>query len=173
MSRKAIIGALAVCAGLLPLAARAESDTLQPVTFATLQTDLKRAFSKVSIKEPVTPVSCPPGDAAKRQVCTFKLGNYMEIMAESKKGQQDVVGITLICSSGDPLGATKCLLAYAGAVMLAEPQLDAQQRGKIVGTLVDGLAVGTEVSITTDERKYVLQKSLGLWFHVIAADGED
>jgi hypothetical protein len=38
--------------------------------------------------------------------------------------------------------------------------------------LTDGLQVGNEISVITDERKYLLQKSMGLWFHVIAAEGE-
>jgi hypothetical protein len=42
----------------------------------------------------------------------------------------------------------------------------------ILTTLTSGLEVATEISLTTDERKFMLQKSLGLWFHVMAADGE-
>jgi hypothetical protein len=51
--------------------------------------------------------------------------------------------------------------------------VDADARGKILSTLTSGLAVGNEISIQTEERKYLLQKSMGLWFHVIAAGGED
>jgi len=94
-------------------------------------------------------------------------------MVESKKGQKDVVAITMMCSGTQgPADVAKCLLAYNALIAATTPELSADARGKILSTLTSGLDVGNEISIQTEERKYLLQKSLGLWFHVIAADGE-
>lgn len=97
----------------------------------------------------------------------------MQIMAESKVGEKDVVGLTLICATDKPTESGKCLLAYIAAISMTAPGISVDTRGKIVNVLVNGLEAGNETSIKTDERKYILQKSVGLWFHVLAADGED
>jgi hypothetical protein len=167
------IGLVLLC-GFLPSMANADSDTLLPMTFGSLQGDLKRSLSKMSVHEAVVPVGCLDGDKEKRTVCTFKIGNILSVMAESKKGEKDVVGVTMICGDTQgPSDVAKCLLAYTALMGATTPDLDQEARSKILSTLTSGLEVGNEISVVTDERKYLLQKSVGLWFHVIAADGED
>jgi hypothetical protein len=79
----------------------------------------------------------------------------------------------MICSNTQgPADVAKCLLAYTALVAATTPDLGEDARGKVLSTLTSGLDVGNEISIQTDERKFLLQKSVGLWFHVIAADGE-
>ena len=39
--------------------------------------------------------------------------------------------------------------------------------------LLDGLEVGNITSLMTDDRKFILQKSIGSWFHIIAANFDD
>ena len=83
-------------------------------------------------------------------------------------------GITMICSGTQgPEDVAKCLLAYTALIAATTPELSEDARGKVLSTLTSGLEVGNEISLAIEERKYVLQKSLGLWFHVMAADGED
>jgi hypothetical protein len=165
-------------AGLLMLLvlvapARADSDTLLPATFASLQGDLKKALSKASVREPLAALPCLEGSTEKRKVCPYKLGEYMQIMAETEKGGKDIVGLTMICGTTDARDSLKCLLAYAAAMSLLAPDIDQDKRGKIMGTLVEGLSVGMETSIRTEERKFILQKSMGLWFHIEAADADN
>lgn len=50
------------------------------------------------------------GGKDKRNVCNFRLGKLMMIMVESRKGEKDVVGITMICGSEDRVEALKCVL---------------------------------------------------------------
>lgn len=136
------------------------------------QSDLKKALTAVGVREGVKPEGCLEGDPNKRTVCTFKLGSFMTIMADSKKGEKDIVAITMICGAQTPSDMGKCLLAYMGAMSMATPGLAVETRGKIVSILTSGLEVGNETFVRTEERSYSLQKSIGLWFHVIAADGE-
>jgi hypothetical protein len=153
--------------------ARADSDNLQPITFESVQRDLKKSLSKMSVREDVVPMGCLEGGKDKRTVCSFKIGRILGVMAESKKGEKEVVGITMICSGTEgPADVAKCLLAYTALISATSPDLDKEARNKILTTLTSGLDVGNKMSIETEERKYVLQKSMGLWFHVIAADGE-
>jgi hypothetical protein len=152
--------------------AYADSDTLQPITFASIQGDLKKSLSKMSVQETVVPVGCLDGEKDKRTVCTFKIGKFLSVMASSKKGEKDVVAITMICNTESPSDAIKCLLGYAALMTATAPNMSKETRGKIINTLTGGLEVGTETTILTEERKYMLQKSVGLWFHVMAADGE-
>jgi hypothetical protein len=56
---------------------------------------------------------------------------------------------------------------------LTSPEMNVDTRGKIVKILLDGLEVGNITSVTTDDRKFILQKSIGLWFHIIAANSDD
>ncbi len=160
------------CGGVLarwsPLRCR-----LAPLTFKSLQGDLKKSLAKMSVFEGVVPVNCLDGDKDKRTVCTFKVGKFLSVMAESKKGEHDVVAVTMICSIQIPAEAAKCILSYSALIAATTPEMDEDTRSKILGTLTSGLDLGNEISIATDERKYLLQKSIGLWFHVIAADGED
>lgn len=153
--------------------ARADSDTLQPTTFESVRADLKKALSRVAIRDDVTPKGCLDGGTTKRTVCTFKIASYLMVMAESKIGEKDVVAITMICGGTETLTeAAKCLLGYKALIAATSPGISEDARDNIVATLMKGLDVGNQVTIQTDERKFMLQKSMGLWFHVIAADGE-
>jgi hypothetical protein len=149
--------------------AYADSDTLQPITFGSIRADLKKSLARMSVRDDVEPIGCLDGGKDKRTVCNFKIGKVLAVMAESKKGEKDVVGITMICSGTQgPEDVAKCLLAYTALIAATK-----DARGKVLSTLTSGLEVGNEISLAIEERKYVLQKSLGLWFHVMAADGED
>jgi hypothetical protein len=153
---------------------RADNETLKPITFASVRTDLKRALVHTSIRDDIVPTGCLDGGEDERTVCNFKIGNVLGLMVESKAGQKDVVAITMICSgTRGPADAAKCRLGYSALIAATTSDIGAEARGKILSTLTGGLAVGSEISIQTAERKYLLQKSVGLWFHVIAADGED
>jgi hypothetical protein len=154
-------------------AAHADTDTLQPITFGSFRADLKKSLSKISIRDDVVPVGCLDGGQDKRTVCNFKIGSVLAVMVESKKGEKDVVAVTMICTGTQgPADVAKCLLAYTALIAAVAPELSGDARGKVLSTLTSGLEVGNEISIQTDERKFLLQKSLGLWFHVIAGDGE-
>ena len=153
--------------------ARADSDTLLPVSFDNWNGDLKKALSKMSVRETLTPLGCLDGGKDKRTVCTLKLGSYMSIMAETNKGEKDIVGITMICGTEKQADAVKCIAAYIGLMSMTAPEMNADTRGKILKILLDGLEVGSYTLVRTDERKYILQKSMGLWFHVNAADYGD
>lgn len=168
---RAFIGLFIVLSFAPP--ACADSDSLLPVTFASLQADLRKAFLKAAVREPVAALPCLEGAPDKRKVCTYKLGEYMQMMASTEKGGQDIVALTMICATADTRDSLKCLLAYAAAMELLSPDLDRDKRGKIMGTLIDALALGQEASIRTEERKFTLQKSMGLWFHIEAADVEN
>jgi hypothetical protein len=158
---------------LFTAGAQADSDTLQPITFASVRADLKKSLTKMSIRDDVVPMGCLDGGQDKRTVCNFKIGSVLAIMVESKKGEKNVVAITMICSGTQgPADVAKCLLGYTALIASAAPEMSEDARGKILSTLTSGLDVGNEISIQTDERKFLLQKSLGLWLHVIAADGE-
>jgi hypothetical protein len=153
--------------------ARADTDTLQPITFASVRADLKKSLSEVSIRDDVVPLTCLDGGQDKRTVCNFKIGSVIGVMVESKKGEKNVVAITMICSGAQEVAdAAKCLLAYTALIAATTPELKEDARGKVISTLMTGLDIGNEASIKTNDRKFLLQKSIGLWFHVIAADGE-
>jgi len=126
----------------------------------------------MSVREDVVSVGCLEGGKDKRTVCNFKVGKFLAVMAESKKGEKDIVAITMICGTEIPTEAMKCLLGYGALMAATAPEMSADTRGKIMNVLTSGLDVGQEISVLTEERKYLLQKSMGLWFHVIAADGE-
>jgi hypothetical protein len=153
---------------------RADNETLKPITFASVRADLKKALMHMSVRDDVVPIGCLDGGEDERTICNFNIGKVLGLMVESKTGQKDVVAITMICGGTQgPADIAKCRLGYSALIAAAAPDLDAKARGKILSTLTDGLAVGNEISIKTDERKYLLEKSVGLWFHVIAADGEN
>ena len=102
-----------------PPSAAAESDTLLPISFASLVPDFKKAASKISLRETLTTISCLDGGKDKRTVCTYKLGDFMQISAETKTAEKEIVGLTMICTAGDNyLKNAKCLLAYAAAMMM-------------------------------------------------------
>lgn len=154
--------------------ALADSDTLLPITMGSVATELQKALVKLSVRDKIEPMGCVDGTGGKRTVCNFKIGHVLGVMAETKPGKPDVVGITMICSGTEgPSDVAKCLLAYNALMAATSPNLSKDDRGKIIGTLTSGLEVGNQISVETDERKYVLQKSVGLWFHVIAAEGEN
>jgi len=158
---------------LLTTVAQADSDTLQPITFGSVRADLKKSLARMSIRDDVAPAGCLDGGQDKRTVCSFKIGSVLGVMVESKKGEKNVVGITMICSNTQgPGDIAKCLLASTALIAATTPELSEDSRNKVLTTLTSGLDVGNEISIQTDERKFLLQKSVGLWFHVIAADGE-
>jgi hypothetical protein len=153
--------------------ARADSDTLLPVTFASLQGDLKKALSKVTVREQLSALPCLEGSSEKRTVCPYKLGDYMQIMAETEKGGKDIIGVTLICGTQDTRDSLKCLMAWGAAMAVLAPDLDQDKRAKVINALMEGVLLGTEASIRTDDRKFILQKSVGLWFHIYAADADN
>jgi len=74
--------------------ADADSDTLLPMTFESFASDFRRALAKapLNLNDPLTVFGCLEGNAAKRKVCTYKLGGYMSVMIASTKGGTDVVG---------------------------------------------------------------------------------
>lgn len=111
--------------------ARADSDTLLPITFNSLQGDLKKALAKNAVREPLSAFNCLESSAEKRKVCSYKLGDYMQIMAETEKGGKDIVGLTMICATNVPSESLKCMLAYAAAMSMAAPELKADDRGKM------------------------------------------
>ena len=163
----------AVCVAFFTASARADTDSLQPITFVSVRADIKKSLAKMAIKDDVVPAGCLDGGQDKRTVCNFKIGSVLGMMVESKKGEKNVVAITMICSGAQGAAdVAKCLLGYSALIAATTPELNESARGKIVSTLMSGLDVGNEISVQTDERKFLLQKSLGLWFHVIAADGE-
>ncbi|MEH2472041.1 hypothetical protein V1281_006772 [Nitrobacteraceae bacterium AZCC 2161] len=157
-----------------PALAAAESDSLLPISFSSFLPEFKKAATKVALREPLTAVNCMDGGKDKRTVCSYKLGDFMQVMAETKKGEKDVVGLTMICTAGENYAnSAKCLLAYAAAMLMTAPEMDPSTRGKIVKVLLAGLDVGNRTTVTTEERRYILQKSIGLWFHIYAADVEE
>jgi hypothetical protein len=151
----------------------ADDDSLLPVTFQSFAADYRRALAKASLKDALVALNCLDGSADKRKVCMYKLGNFFNIIVESQKGGSDVIGITMICSAPDITASSKCLLSYIAAMALTSPEMSVDTRGKIVKILLDGLEVGNITSVTTDDRKFILQKSIGLWFHIIAANSGD
>lgn len=151
--------------------AKADSDKL-PFTFDSIAGDFRKALTKVSVKERLTKLSCLDGDTEKRTVCTYRLGPYMGVMAETEVGQKDIVGVTMMCATSSKVDALKCILAFTAAISASTPGIDIETRGKILKVLLDGLAIGNETTITTDERKFTLQKSLGLWLHIFASDAD-
>jgi hypothetical protein len=158
---------------LFSTVAQADEDTLQPITFGSVRTDLKKSLAKLAVRDDVVPMGCLDGGKDKRTVCNFKIGGVLGMMVESKKGEKDVVAITMICSGTQgPADVAKCLLAYTALIAATTPELSEDARNKVLTTLTSGLDVGNEISIQTDQRKFLLQKSMGLWFHVIAGDGE-
>ena len=154
-------------------AAWADSENLLPLTFANFQSSLTKEFNKNAARYPITLDSCLKGDGDKRSACTFKIGDFMVVTIESLKGEQDVVGMTMICAAKDQLDNAKCLIAYISAMSIAASDTNIEQRSKILKLLIEGLAVGNSTTISTSERKFTLQKSLGLWFHIYAFDIPD
>ena len=147
----------------------ADSDSLTPVTFKTILADLKRTLVTQSLKDPVTLANCLEGSPQKRKVCTYKLGSYMSLMASTEKGGSDIVGLTLICAPANDLDSAKCLVTYGAVMALTAPDIADKVRGKILGLLIESLEVANSASIVTDERKFIMQKSAGIWFHIYAS----
>jgi hypothetical protein len=56
---------------------------------------------------------------------------------------------------------------------MTDPDQAADDRGDILGGLVKSLNHGNEATLTTDARKYLMQKGAGVWFTVIAAASDE
>jgi hypothetical protein len=153
--------------------ANADSDTLLPLTFKSFPMDFQRALAQATVHEGVRLEKCLAGDTEKRSVCMFTVGSFLMITATSEKGRPDIASLILMCRGSDPTGTVKCLLAFAAAIGLTAPDLPKDARGKIISTLMDGIGIGQSASITTEERKYILQKSAGVWLYIIAADSDE
>lgn len=145
------------------------SETLLPLTYASFPSDLKRALSKVSVHEPIKTIMCLEGATDKPKICNYSVGDFLYLMAATDKGASDISVITLICNVKNDADSAKCLLSYAAAMELAGGSASTEDKGKILGILMEGLNVGNEMTIVTDDRKFVMQKSMGLWLHIIAA----
>jgi len=148
----------------------ADSDTLKPLSFATFPAAMRHQLDVLNVRDPIKRFGCLPGDKNKRTVCTFRIGDIMQIMASSAKGGADMTELTIICTAGNPMDSSKCLRAYAAAISVTTPEVSDKDRGKIISLLIEALPVGNLMSIETEERKFTLQKSMGLWFTVEAAD---
>jgi len=79
----------------------------------------------------------------------------------------------MICNPSTAVDSGKCLLSYTAAMALTSSALNIETRGRILKLLLQGLDLGNTTTITTAERKFTLQKSLGIWFHINATDGDD
>jgi len=149
------------------------SATLRPLTFANLPAELRRAFAKATVRDPLTTLTCLEGEASKPKVCTYKVADgFLGIMASSDKGGSDVTVITMICNAKSPAETAKCLLAYHAGMALAGGAADVDTKAKLFGVLLEGLDYGNATTIETDDRKFVLQKSIGLWLHIIAINSQ-
>ena len=144
ISKMIFVAISLICCGNL---ARADSDTLEPITFASVQGDLKKSLSKMSVREELVPMGCLDGGKDKRTVCNFKIGKFATVMAELKKGEKDIVGITMICGTDNPNDFLKRRLAYAALTNATAPEMSADTRGKIFNVLTSGIEVGQEVSV--------------------------
>jgi hypothetical protein len=159
---------LSICSN----AVQADSEKLD-LDFNSASASLTRALSKLSVKDKLIDKGCLPGSTVKRTVCTFSLSNYLTFMVSSEKGSEEIVSLTMICSGVDDVGAGKCLVAYAAGVSAATKDLSEADRGKILALLISAIPLGDEASIKTLERRYIIQKGMGIWLHVYAADAED
>ena len=161
--------AIALSVSLAPVA-RAETDTLLPLTFKTFPVELKRALARVSVRDELTSLWCLPGDKEKAMVCTYKLGTYLTMTTQSDKGATDMVGITMICATAVPTESAKCLLAFSAALTIAGGDATREGKAKVMSVLIDGLDIGNSDEIMTDDRKFGMQKGMGLWLTIYAAD---
>ncbi len=170
---RAFVAAVGIVAGMVyTQAVLAADDTLLPLTFKSLQADLKKALIHQSIKDPLTSVGCLNGNGTKRTVCTYKVGDYATLMAATEEGGLDIVGLTAICGAENALGMAQCTLVYAATLEMTTP-LPQKVRGDILGTLMQGILVGNAASISTAERKFIMQKVQGIWFHIYAVNSKD
>lgn len=136
------------------------------VTFATFADKFHKAGVRMSLSEKLVKQSCESNSTPKRTICSYKLGNFMVVMA-SAKGDDQITEITMICATGDAadirtiLNATvKCSMAWSAAIAATSPERDLKERATIVTTLLAGLEVGESITIKAKDRKFVLQKSL-------------
>ena len=55
------------------------------------------------------------------------------------------------------------------------PELEAGKRSRVISVLFEGLQIGNETRVDTDDAKFILQNvtPMGIWFHVEAANAED
>lgn len=162
-----------ILVALLPQISRADSDTLAPISFRSFSADFSRALKGASIKDALGAPACLGRTTGKRIVCTYKVGNFMSVMLASSKDADDPVEMTMICIGSDALGSAKCLLAYSSGMAIAASSMNAADRAKILAILVQGLSVGNEATISTDDRKFSLQKSIGIWLNISASDEAD
>jgi len=163
--------AVAFMIGCAP--AFADSDTLLPLTMKSFAAEFKKALLQAGVHKGLAGKGCLEGGQTKRTVCSYRIGEHMAVMTSTEVGKTDLVGVTLICTGGDLADTTECLLIDAAAVSLTAPAMTFATRGKLMSALIRGMEVGDSISIVTGERRYILQKGVGVWFHVYAADSKD
>jgi hypothetical protein len=145
------------------------ADTLRPLTFQSFASVFKQALAKVSVRDVLRPLNCLEGDANKPKVCPYMLGEYTGINLSSEKGGPELVAISLLCSTAKLEDAGKCLLADQAAMNITAT-VPSENDGKILKHLLDGMPLGHETTVTTDNRKYTMQTGLGIWLYIAAAN---
>jgi hypothetical protein len=191
MRRQAVYVALLIASIILADTARADPDKL-PTTFDTFPGDFHKAALKLDLPDlpifkdlselpmfkglkafkdlpNITKLPCPPA-AAERLTCVYKAGDLAILYASVDKGGTDVTKITIICRAD----VHRCIDIYiVGLSFLAV--VDAPKERQILTFLFEGLRVGNETRIVTDDRKFILQQSVaaGIWFFIEAANSDD
>jgi len=149
-------------------AARADSDKL-PITFDSLVHDVHMSAAKFGLQDPVDKVNCVEATNG-RKSCNYKFGADTVISAQTDKGGQQITTFTIICQPG----SVKCPKLCLAEIMLLAPEA-ASKKEKIVTYLFDGIRLGNEARLMTEETKFILQNNTpaGVWFHIQAANEED
>ena len=93
----------------------------------------------------------------------------MIVNLSSEKGGPEVVAMSLLCATAKLEEAGKCLLADQAAMNITAT-IPGENDGKILKHLLDGMPLGHETTVTTDNRKYTMQTGLGIWFYIAAAN---
>lgn len=93
----------------------------------------------------------------------------MMIILSSEKDGPDVVSISLLCGTNKLEEAGKCLLADQVAMSITGTTTS-EKDGTILKYLLDGMPLGHETTVTTDNRKYTMQTGLGIWLYIAAAN---
>jgi hypothetical protein len=171
--RAVLVGLALALQCALPFSAHADSDTLAPLTFANFAAAFKAKLRQANVHDGVAEEKCLPGAPDKRPVCSYKVGAFLAVIATGEKGGDRPVSLMLACVKQTVADSTKCILGYAAAITLTAPDLSGDQRGKLIDTLFGGLAIGNTVSVTTDDRKYVVEKGAGIMFYIEASDSTE
>jgi hypothetical protein len=137
------------------------------ITFAKFEDGFHKVGVRMALNEKFVKQSCDSNPSTKRTICTHKLGDFMIVMT-STKGDDPITEITMICATEDIRAAAKCMVAMSAAIAATSPERDLKERAAIIKTLLAGLDVGDSTTIQSEDRKFVLQKSMGLWFHIVA-----